>query len=118
MWDFICLQEVDKHKMLFDSTKAPDSTVYPSDEIEMKRKCYLGKTEMKKDGVMGCSIYYNAQKFQCLKFNKTTYTTSDGKDMNQIYVHGTYKHIETGQIINVATTHLKAKRGFEDTRAE
>ena len=66
---------------------------------------------------MGCSIYYNSQKFECLKFNKKTYKTDDDRDMNQIYVHGTYKHIETGQIINVATTHLKAGRNFADMRA-
>ena len=36
--------------------------------------------------------------------------------MNQIYCIGKYKHKETGETVNVATTHLKAKKGFEDVR--
>ena len=60
MWDFICMQEVDKHEELFVEDKVPDITVTPTSKIEEKRNCYLGKTYMKSDKVMGCAIYYNA----------------------------------------------------------
>ena len=71
---------------------------------------------MKSDGVMGCSIYYNAQKFENLEIESSTFTNAQGEDMNQIYVIGSFKHKENGNIIKIVTTHLKAKRGFEDVR--
>ena len=39
---------------------ARQKTVTPQSSIIDKRNCYRGKTEMRTDGVMGCSIYYNA----------------------------------------------------------
>ena len=71
---------------------------------------------MKADNVMGCSIYYNAQKYECLELTKHPFIDETGSMMNQLYVLGKYRHIETSQIVNVATTHLKAKKGFEDIR--
>ena len=60
MWDFICMQEVDRHQELFVEDQVPGITVIPTSSIDEKRNCYLGKTFMKSDGVMGCAIYYNA----------------------------------------------------------
>ena len=54
----------------------------PNSSIDEKRYCYLGKTFMKSDGVMGCSIYYNAQKFENLEIESSTFTNAQGEDMN------------------------------------
>ena len=41
---------------------------------------------------------------------------SEGGKMSQIYCVGKYKHKESGETVTVASTHLKAKKGFEDVR--
>ena len=71
---------------------------------------------MNEDGVGGCSIYYNAQKYECLDFSKDHFKDEDGEDMDEFYIVGAYKHIETGEIINVATTRLNANEDFDDIR--
>jgi len=42
LWDFICLQEVDKHQEIFSSKEAPTDAVEASSSSEDKIKCYLG----------------------------------------------------------------------------
>ena len=37
---------------------------------------------MKSDGVMGCSIYYNAQKFESQGIESSAFTDAQGEDMN------------------------------------
>ena len=71
---------------------------------------------MKSDGVMGCSIYYNAQKFESLGIESSPFIDAQGEDMNYIFVIGSFKHKENGNVIKIVTTHLKAKSGFEDIR--
>ena len=117
VWDFICLQEVDRHRELFNNEEAPADDVTPTSSIENKRNCYKGETAMKSDGMMGCAIFYNSQKYECLEFKKIPFLTEDNQEMNQLYVYGSYRHIKAGTIVHVATTHLKAKKGFEDMRA-
>ena len=60
LWDFICMQEVDKHQEIFTSKEAPADAVEVNCSSEDKIKCYLGQTAMREDNLMGCSIYYNA----------------------------------------------------------
>ena len=60
----------------------PGITVIPKSKIEEKRNCYLGETFMKSDGVMGCSIYYNAQKFESQGIESSAFTDAQGEDMN------------------------------------
>ena len=110
------MQEVDKHQEIFTSKEAPADTVEANCSSADKIKCYLGQTVMKEDNMMGCSIYYNAQKFECLEFNSAPYSDAEGGKMKQIYCVGKYKHKESGETVTVATTHLKAKRGFEEVR--
>ena len=82
MWDFLCLQEVDRHQELFVEDKVPGITVIPTSSLQEKRNCYLGQTFMKSDGVMGCAIYYNAQKFECLDIESSPFMDAKGKEMN------------------------------------
>ena len=72
------MQEVDLHKELFVEDKVPGITVIPKSSMDEKRNCYLGKTFMKSDGVMGCSIYYNAQKFENLDIESSAYMDAQG----------------------------------------
>ena len=60
----------------------PGIIVVPKSKLDEKRNCYLGQTFMKSDGVMGCSIYYNAQKFESLGIESSPFIDAQGEDMN------------------------------------
>lgn len=95
------MQEVDR----FTDLKA---YLYP--------KGYQADFAMKPDGVMGCAIFWK-NCFEPLTRVKTAFIDPEsGKPQNQLYLHGTFRHVETGKTLTVCTTHLKAKVPFAGVR--
>ncbi len=54
---------------------------------------------------------------ECLEFSKHRFN-KDYKKMGRLFVQGKYKHIDSGEILNVVTTHLKSGPNFGHIREE
>ena len=112
MWDFLCLQDLDLEMCqdLFPSSPELINRVGSAASIEDKRKCYKGTLFLEGSGVSGCTIFYNAQKFQQVQITSRQYYQRGIGELGHICVIGKYRHLETEKVVYVATTRLPSGR--------
>lgn len=61
-------------------------------------------------GPDGCAIFWKLNRLELLKYSKRILRVYKYKT-NQIALCATFRHIDSGRELCVATTHLKARRG-------
>ena len=95
----MCLQEVDR----FDSL------------LQKLSRDFDGQCAMKPDNIMGCAIFW--RKAVVTKLSDVTsvvFTDEKSEKSNQIFAYAKFK--KGTDEFYVVNTHLKAKKGFAETR--
>ena len=108
--DVVCLQEVDHFHLFKDALQAVgyEGTFLPKPDSPA---LYTDNS----NGPDGCAIFYHTDKLQLLKINKMV-LKANKMLTNQVSI---FCHLEcrmTGKQVVIATTHLKAKEGWDALR--
>ncbi len=99
--DVICLQEVDQHDDLAEALCA---------------RGYAAEFVPKEEGRDGCSMFVRAATHALVATQTVRYREPDGTPHSQLALIAQLRNLADGGIIQVATTHLKAKPGHEELR--